>query len=210
MMSVETVYDDRLEELKRKEAENALLGRQVEESEKRIMELAEQVEIGHAGLSFLEDLANARRGAMKSKIESVVTEALRLIYGETYRCELSYTIKNNRSHMTIEMVRETPIGEVRREPTSGAGGGVSDTISVPMRLMVMLGSKQTDKVCVLDECWKHVDKKRVELVAKFLRVLTERLGIQVLMCSHLVGIQVYADNAYHMSEVDGKSEVECL
>jgi DNA repair exonuclease SbcCD ATPase subunit len=207
---VDSIFKERLEELKRREAENALLSRQIEESEKKILEIAESMAVGQEALTFLEEVANARRGVMKSRIESVVTEALRMIYGDTYRCELSYAIKNNRSHMMIEMVRDTPAGEVRREPTAGAGGGVSDTISVPMRLMVMLGSGQTDKVCVLDECWKHVDQERVQLVAGFLKVLTERLGIQVIICSHHGEMRDHADRAYQVSEADGCSEIEIL
>lgn len=207
---IDDKYKARVDDLKRKESENALLSRQIEEAEERILGIAEEMAVGHVALGFLEEVANARRGVMKSRIEGVVTEALKLIYGDTYRCELSYTIKNNRSHMAIEMVRDTPAGEVRREPTEGAGGGVSDTISVPMRLMVMLGSGQVDKVCILDECWKHIDGERVKLVANFLRVLTERLGIQVIICSHHEEMKNHADVAYLISETDGCSDIEVL
>jgi ABC-type glutathione transport system ATPase component len=158
-------------------------------------------------LAFLTDLADGRRGAMKGKIESVVTEALRMIYGNSYRVELNYAFKNNRSSLEIEMVRETHIGDVRRD-MSGFGGGVADTISVPLRLMVLCGSKQTDKVVILDECWKHIDPGRIELVGKFLRALSEQLGLQVLFATHHLPLQQFADRVYNTSEKDGKSNVK--
>ena len=164
MTTIDEKLKTRQDTLATKQAENALLERQLQENEEKMLELAEQVGLAQESLAFLEDVANSRRGSMKGKIEDVVTEALQLIYGQKYRVELVYTVKNNRSHLAIEMVRDIPEGEVRRDPTEGAGGGVSDTISVPLRLMVMLGSRQTDKVCILDECWKHVDPERVELV----------------------------------------------
>jgi Fe-S cluster assembly ATPase SufC len=165
--------------------------------------------LGQEALAFCEELANSRRGAMKGKIETVITEAVRLLYGDSYKVELAYTVKNNRSCLEIEMVRDTPAGEVRRD-MGGFGGGVADTISVPMRLMVLMGSKQTDKVCVLDECWKHIDTERVELVGKFLRLLAERLGMQIILCSHHEKIQEFADRTYEVSENNGVSKVEAF
>lgn len=206
-MDVQQVLDDRKRELARKQAENALLKRQIESCEQKILELAESLQVGQEALAFLEDLANSRRGAMKGKIEAVVTEAVQLIYGSSYRIELSYSVKNNRSCLEIEMVRDTPSGEVRRD-MGGFGGGVADTISVPLRLMVLIGSKQTDKVCVLDECWKHMDLERIELVGKFLRLLADKLGMQIIMCSHHEKIQEFADRTYEVSETGGVSKVE--
>jgi len=210
MTTIDEKLKTRQDTLATKQAENALLERQLQENEEKMLELAEQVGLAQESLAFLEDVANSRRGSMKGKIEDVVTEALQLIYGQKYRVELVYTVKNNRSHLAIEMVRDIPEGEVRRDPTEGAGGGVSDTISVPLRLMVMLGSRQTDKVCILDECWKHVDPERVELVGQFLKVLTERLGIQVLLCSHHITMRTYADQTYEVSEIEGRSELSVV
>ena len=116
-------------------------------------------------------------------------------------------MKHNRSFMEIELVRETTRGEVRRD-MDGFGGGVSDVISVPLRLMVIAGSKQSDKVCVLDECYRHVDPERVTLVAEFLDVLSKELGFQIILCSHHEQMREMADRTYFVSESDGVSAVE--
>jgi ABC-type lipoprotein export system ATPase subunit len=107
------------------------------------------------------------------------------------------------------MVRDTKAGEVRRD-MEGFGGGVADTISVPLRLMVLVGSKKTDKVCVLDECWKHIDAGRIELVGKFLRALSEQLGMQVVFATHHLPLQGFADRVFLTSEKEGKSEVKVV
>lgn len=204
---VKETLDSRKRELARKQAENDLLKRQITGMEEQIIKLTEGLQTGQEALSFLEDLANSRRGAMKGKIEKVITEALQLIYGPSYGIELSYSMKNNRSCLDIEMIRDTPAGKVKRD-MEGFGGGVSDTISVPLRLMVLMGSKQTDKVCILDECWKHMDMERIELVGKFLRLLADKLGIQIIMCSHHDKIRDFADRTYEVSEAGGISKVE--
>jgi len=209
MTQAEQTLEERKKELARKQNENDLLKRQIDAMGKKILELVDSLKLGQEGLAFCEELANSRRGAMKGKIEAVITEAVRLIYGDTYRVELSYSVKNNRSCLEIEMVRDTPAGEVRRD-MSGFGGGMADTISVPLRLMVLMGSKQTDKVCVLDECWKHMDLERVELVGKFLRLLSDRLGMQIIICSHHEKVREFADRTYEVAENSGVSKVEAF
>jgi DNA repair exonuclease SbcCD ATPase subunit len=206
-MQAQEVLEQRKKELARKQAENDLLNRQIDAMEKKILELTESLSLGQEGLSFLEELANGRRGAMKGRIESVITEAVQLIYGPSYKVELSYSFKNNRSCLEIEMVRNTEQGEIRRD-MGGFGGGMADTISVPLRLMVLMGSRQTDKVCVLDECWKHMDLERIELVGKFLRLLVDKLGMQIVMCSHHEKMREFADRTYEVSEENGMSKVE--
>jgi DNA repair exonuclease SbcCD ATPase subunit len=184
-----------------------LLSRQISDNDKLLLESAERLVLVRESLEFLYELANSHRGAMKHKIEEVVSEALRLIYGMDYKVEMTYAVKNNRSSLSIEMVRKTPAGDVRRE-IGGFGGGVADTISVPMRLMVLLGSKQTARIVVLDECYKHMDVERVELVAEFLKTLADKLKMQILMCTHHEVIRESADKAFMVSEKDGKSSVK--
>jgi hypothetical protein len=205
------VLTDRKDKLSKKQAENDLMNRQIAEMEQRILASVEALDVGKEALTFLEELANSRRGHMKGKIESVITEAVQLIYGPTYSVELSYSVKNNRSCLEIEMVRPVKAGEIRRD-MSGFGGGMADTISVPMRLMVLMGSKETDKVCVLDECWKHIDTTRVELVGKFLRMLADKLNVQLLFCSHHDIMTDYSDRTYRvdLDAVEGKSSVDAF
>lgn len=206
-MQAQQILQERQAELTRKRNENALMQRQLEALEQKIIGLAEKATLAQDALDFLEDLANSRRGAMKGKIENIVTEAMHLIYDDSYSAELTYTVKANRSHLDIEMVRQTKKGEVRRD-MGGFGGGMADTMSVPMRLMVLMGAHQTDKVCVLDECWKHIDPERVELVGKFVRVLADKLGIQTVFLTHHPLMRDYADRVCEITEDQGKSKVE--
>jgi vacuolar-type H+-ATPase subunit I/STV1 len=207
-MSVEQKLKDRQDRLTQLKNENALLSRQAKEAEDKVLQAAEEMQIASEALTFLEEVANSRRGSMKGRIESVLTEALQLVYGAGRSIELSYTVKNNRSHLAFELVKDTKAGEVRRVlDGTGTGLGVSDTVSVPLRLLVLLGSKMSDRVCVLDECYKHVNPERVPLVVQFLQVLTERLGMQVILLSHHQQLRGEVEAAYEVREGADSSEV---
>lgn len=206
MENVIELFSSRMKTLQRRLTENEVYQSQIDENTKTIEAFIETLQISQEALQFLEDVANARRGEMKSKIEIVITEALQLIYGPAYRMELTYTVKNNRSWMDIEVIKRTPHGEIRRM-MNGFGGGVSDTISVPLRLLVLLGSKQTDKVAVLDEAYKHVDLERIEVVADFLKEVSEKLGIQTILFSHHEAMETRADRVFELQDISGTTKV---
>ena len=200
-MTAEQELKTRLKALDQKRIENSMLEGQAAKEEDLMVKDAENMQVSIESLTFLEEVANSRRGSMKGKIESVLTEALQLVYGPERSIELVYSVKNNRSHLSFEIIKKTTSGDVRRVlDGTGAGLGVSDTVSVPLRLLVLLGSKQADKVCILDECYKHVNVERVPIVSQFLRVLTERLGMQVIILSHHESVRAYADASYEVKE----------
>ena len=196
---------ERQKELDRKTAENGLLQRRIEEAEQEMVTIGKQLDIGQEALQLLEDVANGRRANMKGSIEKVITEALQVIYGPRYSVRLEYDVKNNRSFLDIKVVKQLSNGaEVVRNP-SGCGQGVSDTVSVPLRLLVILGSK-TDKVCVLDESYKQVNPERVELVSQFIKQVSEELGLQIVMMSHHETMRESVDRAFWLAD-DGEKTV---
>jgi DNA repair exonuclease SbcCD ATPase subunit len=208
-MNVIEELERRKTELTRLKNENALIDRQAVESEEQMVKAAEDMALSTEALQFLEEVANSRRGTMKGRIESVLTEALQLVYGNSRSVEMVYSVKNNRSHLAFEVIKQTKAGEVRRVlDGTGTGLGVSDTVSVPLRLLILLGSKASDRVCVLDECYKHVDKERIMLVVQFLKVLTDRLGMQVILLSHHEQLRPEVDAAYEVREGKESSTVK--
>ena len=189
------------------QAENDVADRQITALRKKMDDLAVALGIGQEALQFLEDVSMSRRSALKAQIESIVTEALQLVYGPGQSVELVYDVKAGRSFVDIKLVKPTPAGDVKRG-MDGFGGGVSDVISVPLRLLVLLASRQTDKVCVLDEAYKHLDLDRVDKAAAFVSEIAARLGIQIVLCSHHEAMREAAGTVYTVEEKDGKSTVK--
>ena len=205
--SLKRVLKERNETLISKKAQNTLLNKEIESNNEKISKFESQIKVCKTALEFLEEIANLRRNSIKSKIESILTEAIKMIYGENYKVELTYSFKNNRSNMEIEAVKTTQFGEVRRT-MEGFGGGVSDCIAVPLRLLVLLGSRQTDKVCILDEAFKHVDIDRVDNVAQFIKNISSKLGIQIILLSHHEVMTGVANKVYQIQDNDGKSLIK--
>jgi len=197
----------RREILTRKLTENDLLHGQIHEIQKRIIESLGKLEVTRSAIEHVEDIAVTRRNRIKGRIEAVLTEAMRLVYGDDYHVELEYSVRANRSHLDVVLVRTTEEGDVRRT-MGGFGGGVCDTLSVPLRLLVLLGAKQTDRVCLLDECYKHVDPERIDAVAQFLADISKSLDMQIVLLSHHEAMRDVADAAWRLREDGGRAAIE--
>jgi hypothetical protein len=190
----------------KEQAENDLITEQQTAFTNKINQLATILTTGQDALVFLETVAVSRRSSLKQQIEQIVTEALQIVYGNELTVELQYDVKNGRSFVDIRIIKDTPAGKVSRT-MEGIGGGVSDTVSVPLRLLVLLASRTTDKVCILDEAYKHVDLERVERAAGFIQEIASRLGIQIIMSSHHEAMLEAADTVHTVSETTGLSAV---
>jgi len=190
----------------KQQAENDLINNQLTDHQNKINKLTQFLTVGQTALQFLEQVAVSRRSSLKQQIEQIITEALQIIYGEDLSSELRYDVKNGRSFVDIRIVENTPQGKVSRT-MEGFGGGVSDTVSVPLRLLVLLATRTTDKVCILDEAYKHVDLERVEKVAPFIQEIAHKLDIQIIMPSHHEAMIESADTVYTVNKTNGESIV---
>lgn len=183
--------------------ENTVLKEQIQDCEKKIIENTRKLGCVKDALNIIEKLAMEKRNGIKSGLESVVTEALRMLYDDKYSFEMKYGEKNNRSYLEMRVIKKTEAGEIKRQ-MDGFGGGVSDSISIPLRMMVLKGSNTGD-ILGLDEAFKHVDGEKVARVGEFLKTICEKLEIQIIMVTHHLPLLKYADAGFRINYIDGES-----
>lgn len=181
-----------------KKAENEKLESEIERLNQRNSLLFNDIDNGLKAIELIESVASFERSAIKSKIESVVSNALSLIYGDEHRIEIDYSLKRNRTCVDISYLKNTNSGEVKRA-MGGFGGGVADTMSLPLKLLILLSSNVSDRILVADEPGKHIDVNRIEKFGEFLHELSSKLGIQLIICTHHEALKDYADNVYAVS-----------
>jgi DNA repair exonuclease SbcCD ATPase subunit len=172
-------------------------------------EATERAVLAESSLRFVEASVSARRNSIKERVESIIGEALRMVYGNNYALQVDYAVKNNRSTVDFRVVKKTKDGDVVRG-IEGVGGGVADTISLPLKLVVLRSTPNADKVLLTDEAGKHIDLERVERFADFIRLVSKKLGVQVIMCTHHEALVNHADVVYRVINHDGHSQVERL
>ncbi len=150
-------------------------------------------------IDFIEGVASQERIAVKEKVEKLITDCLHEVYDDSYSVEFDYGVKGNKTSVEISMVRKCADGMVVKRQIDGFGGGVADTIALPLKLIVLLNDGEYDKVLVTDEPGKHLDTTRVEKFARFVQTISHKLGVQIIMSSHWEVMREASDVVYKVS-----------
>ena len=158
-------------------------------------------------INFIEGVASQERLAVKERVEKLITDCLHEVYDDSYSVEFDYGVKGNKTSVEISMVRKCADGMVVKRQIDGFGGGVADTIALPLKLIVLLNDGEYDKVLVTDEPGKHLDTTRVAKFAKFVQTISHRLGVQIIMSSHWDVMKDASDVVYRVALDDSVARV---
>lgn len=161
-------------------------------------------------LELLSQVSKVAREKAKTHLESIVTEALRYILGQDYKFVID--LGESGGKPTCEFYVETTVnGEIsRQKPEQACGGGVVDIISTALRyayLEIFNDPTIKNKVVILDEPGKMVSEQASEKFADFIRYLGQTFDKQTIMITHNDSLMTVADQTFHVSNVNGKSQV---
>lgn len=158
-------------------------------------------------INFIEGVASQERVAVKEKVEKLITDCLHEVYDDSYSVEFDYGVKGNKTSVEISMVRKCADGMVVKRQIDGFGGGVADTIALPLKLIVLLNDGECDTVLVTDEPGKHLDTTRVAKFAKFVQTISHKLGVQIIMSSHWEVMRDASDTVHRVTLEDSVARV---
>lgn len=183
------------------------LSKKLEKLEKDKEDTIHNINLRVQAIEFIESVASQERTSVKNKVEKLITDCLHEVYDDSYSVEFDYGIKGNKTSVEISMVRKCADGMVVKRQIDGFGGGVADTIALPLKLIVLLNDGEYDKILITDEPGKHLDTNRVEKFAKFLQTVSHQLGVQIIMSSHWDVMEQCSDVVYKIELDDSVAKV---
>ena len=187
-------------ERKRKEAE---LEKHKEERDQLIHDL----EICSKAIEFIEKVSTEERRVVKKKVEELITSCLHEVFDDTYSVEFEYGMKRSKTSVEVHSIRKCEDGVVVKRQIDGIGGGVADTISLPLKLIVLLNDSDLDRIFVIDEPGKHLSVNHVPKFANFLSTISQKLGVQIIMSSHHTCMDKFADSINEVFLEGSKSQI---
>lgn len=153
---------------------------------------------------FLQSLSDQTRLQVLDKISGIVTDALQTVKDKNLEFKMSLIVKANQP--TLEMgILDKRSGQVYDVLTS-FGGGICDIVSLALRVALLVKWQPSlSRVLVLDEACKHVAQKDQELLAVFVRKLSEALNCQFIWISHSEILQQAAHKIFEVTQQNGIS-----
>lgn len=156
----------------------------------------------------LTSLSEQRQDQIQRTIESLVSYGLRTIFEEDLSFHLQQSVKRGNSE--VEFIVRTTLADGTQIDTGlldARGGGLVSVVGFLLRLVTLLLSKQPSPILFLDETFSHVSAEYLDRVAEFLRELTDRTKVQIIMVTHQPELAACADVVYRFVLDDGKTVV---
>lgn len=135
-----------------------------------------------------QGVAEAVQQQAHARIAAVVTRCLKAVFGEdAYEFRIDFAQKRGKTEARLLFVRDG----VDVDPTTAAGGGCVDVAAFALRLAcLVLSLPRRRKLLVLDEPFKWVSKDYRPAVRELLLKLSEELGVQIVMVTHMPDLMV--------------------
>ncbi len=148
------------------------------------------------------------REQLKARIEETVTAALTAVFGEGYTFRINMRQLGNQPAAEWQVVSQYGDEEVAASPEDARGGGITDVVSLALRLaMLEILRPRPEGPVLFDEPAKMVSAEYAGNLAYFLKQYAEKTGRQVVMVTHNPQLAEVADKSYLVTQKDGVSEV---
>lgn len=186
-----------------------LLAEQVDAETLKIeaaIEQADQLAILHKeAMTLLQTAADSMQKDIKNALTSLCTAALQDVFPEK-KCSFGVEFVPNKATTNLEMfILED---EVRYDPLESRGHGIADVLCFALRVSILCMKSDARKIILLDEPFKQVSAEYRKRVINFVKEVSRRTGIQIIMVTHIEEFADHADNTITVSYVNGKSVVK--
>ena len=172
----------------------------------KIVQLTDKEDTTLKASLFLQSLSDQTRLQVLDKISGIVTDALQTVKDRNLEFKMNLIVKANQP--TLEMgVLDKSNGQVF-DILNSMGGGVADAVSFVLRVALLTKwQPKLSRIIIADEAFKHVSVKDQEKVAEFIRILCEKLSLQLILISHSETITKSASKIFEIIKENGISKV---
>ena len=150
----------------------------------------------------IQEVARLTQENLRFRISNLVTTALLSIRKDWPEFEMAIESRRNQSEIDFFFVEDGQL----QDPLESNGYGVVDVAATALNISVWSLNKNRP-VFIKDEPFKHLSKDNSKAASKMLKMLCDKLGIQIIMVSHDQEITDHADKIFRVSKKSLISQV---
>lgn len=153
---------------------------------------------------IIQIVAKSTQEELRYNINDLVSLAMASVFEDPYKFELSFVIRRGRTEADLWFER----GGERIHPLTASGGGVVDVVGFALRVALWaLSRPRSISSLVLDEPFKHLSVDLQSQAGRMLKEVSQRLGLQIIMVSHVPDLMESADRVFEVQLKNGVSVV---
>lgn len=156
---------------------------------------------------FLQTLSDVTRQQIIERISAIVTDALQKIKDPNLTFKMLLSVERNQVDVSFVVVEKDTGNEL--DIIHSSGGTIADLITFPLRVSLLLKwSPQLSRLLLMDEQFKFVAAQDRESLAEFIRQISEKLNLQILLVTHMSELTARAHKVFGVIKKGNKSVIE--
>ena len=189
------------------------LNGEYEHISKELSELDGKIKTAEAGLLEWEEVRNIvqfvaqkTQETLQYHISELATLALATVFDDPYKFIVEFVLKRGKTEASLQFGRGSNVID---DPLEDSGFGPVDVASVALRVSLWpLCGKNVRPVLFLDEPFKHLSVDLQDKAMQFLSEVSKKMGLQIVIISHVPDNVSYADKVFYVSNNNGVSQVK--
>lgn len=157
--------------------------------------------------AFLNAYADDRQAVVQSQIEAIVSTGLRTIFGEDLTLRLVTRQVGRRPELDFVLVSQNGAETLETSILDARGGGVAAVAGFLIQAVLVLLTPGLRPVLFLDEVFAQVSTEYLPPLSAFIKELTDRTALQVVLVTHSDEFREDADRQYRFFQVEGVTRV---
>ena len=147
----------------------------------------------------LQKAAQDTQQKLEYHINNLVSAALAAVFENPYTFKLEFVPKRGKTEANVWYVRDGK----QMKPIDASGGGAADVGDIASRIAFWSLTKKTRPIFFFDEPFRNLDEDRQEKALEMLRMLSNELGLQIIMVSHIKKLITGADKEFNFRLKNG-------
>lgn len=192
-------------ELERRNGRKQQVAADLEKSHNCIDELVRQARWCEEAQTIIQTVAQVTQQELEYHVGELVTLAMAAVFEDPYQLDVEFVQRRGRTETDLWFSRDGS----QVDPLSASGGGAVDVASFALRVALWsLAPKRTRPVLILDEALKWLKGGELpEKGARMIKEISERLGLQIIMISHIPDQIEGADKRIGVTMRSGVSQI---
>ena len=176
-------------------------------NQNKLQVLNNRIRLLEQAQAFLQKIAQDTQSQLKFQIEDIVNLALETCFPNEYVFQLQFTIARGKTDAELVFLSQKTNRPI--DPMNASGGGVVDLTSFALRIASYALEQGIDNVIILDEPFRFISRDLQVRAGEILKTLSEKLGLQILMVTHIGEMIDIADKVFEVRKnSDGRSIVK--
>jgi DNA repair exonuclease SbcCD ATPase subunit len=147
---------------------------------------------------FLQKIAQETQEHLRFQIEDIVNLALETCFPGEYIFQIKFEISRGKTEAELVFLDQKTQRQI--DPMNASGGGVIDLTTFALRIACYALERGTDNVIVLDEPFRFLSRDLQQRAGEILKILSERMNLQIIMVSHIGEIIDVADKVFEVKK----------